>query len=439
MFALILCFQSFGSVGVSASDNLIDSNLSNWELYNNKTKVVWVKGYYQLQIAQTTPDETGGEINVTIGAIYDLSDLVAGNSYKLNFHLVSPSDMGLTDSRIYNQLNYGDIYIGLASYDQSTNEPALVHDCAITITKDNYQRYFGYDTKYTFTMPNIENPCIVIYYLGYGTTVSTYFGFKNVSLIDTEAEKEQGFLDNLFQFFHDLKWEIVGGTCEYSGCSKTPHTSLADKITSKFQEEIDNLKQFFHDLKWDVTGGTCDKQDCPKKEHTSLAGRINTHIDSLQDSFVNKITELKQSFQNKIDELKQGLIDLKNDLIDGIKSLFVPDEQAILDWKESLNTLLKNHLGIIYTCSELLTDTLNMAFDIIFDAPDTYKISIPEVSFVAAGTTVPVFSAQNIDFSFMEKPVFKGLYSMYTVAMYIFFGALEVKYALRVYRKVMNN
>ena len=80
-----------------------------------------------------------------------------------------------------------------------------------------------------------------------------------------------------------------------------------------------------------------------------------------------------------------------------------------------------------------------LAFDIIFDAPDTYEIKIPEVSFEAAGTTVPVFSAQNIDFSFMEKPVFKTMYSMYTVALYIFFGALEVKYALRVYRKVMNN
>lgn len=387
MFALILCFQSFGSVGVSASDNLIDPDLTNWDTLDDDIKVVWTKGYYQLQIKHFEY-ETG---NHCIGAIYDLSSLNAGYSYRLNFHLLSGSEMGLADSRVYNQLNYGPLVIGLASYDSSLNVPTFIDGCYIEVTKDNYSKYFGYDTSFTFTLPNVENPCICIYYIGLDNTVDTYFGFKNVSLIDTEAEKEQGFLDKLFTWFQE-KFNAIGES----------FTNLGNKLT---------------DLK---------------------DGFINKIIE-LKTSFENKITDLKQSFQAKIEELKQGLIDLKDNLIEGIKSLFVPDEQAILDWKESLNTLLKNHLGIIYTCSELLTDTLNLAFDIIFDAPDTYEIKIPEVSFEAAGTTVPVFSAQNIDFSFMEKPVFKTLYSMYTVAMYIFFGALEVKYALRVYRKVMNN
>lgn len=123
----------------------------------------------------------------------------------------------------------------------------------------------------------------------------------------------------------------------------------------------------------------------------------------------------------------------------GLKGLFVPNENQVIEWKENLNLLLKDHLGIIYTCSDLITDTLNMVFDIVFDAPDTYEIKIPEVSFNVSGVNVPVFTSQNIDFSFMEKPVFKTMYRMYTVAMYFFFGALEVKYALRTYRKVMSN
>lgn len=123
----------------------------------------------------------------------------------------------------------------------------------------------------------------------------------------------------------------------------------------------------------------------------------------------------------------------------GLKGLFVPNENQVIEWKENLNLLLKDHLGIIYTCSDLITDTLNMVFDIVFDAPDTYEIKIPEVSFNVSGVNVPVFTSQNIDFSFMEKPVFKTMYGMYTVAMYFFFGALEVKYALRTYRKVMSN
>lgn len=129
------------------------------------------------------------------------------------------------------------------------------------------------------------------------------------------------------------------------------------------------------------------------------------------------------------------LFNMKN----GLKNLFVPDEQVITDLKTNFDNLLRDHLGIIYTCTDLFSDFLTKAFTIIFEAPETYQIKIPEVSFEAGGTTVPVFSAQNIDFSFMDKPVFKTMYSMYKVALYILFGGLEVKYALATYRKVINN
>lgn len=183
----------------SSTSSLIDSDLRNWDKYDSNTTVNWTKGYYQIGILKVD----GETLDYCIGAIYDLSSLNSGYSYKLNFYTVLPSEMGLADTRIYNQLNYGSLVVGLASYDNSSNKFDLVDGCCVTITKDNYARYFGHNTEFTFTMPNIENPCIVITYNGYGNTVSTFFGFKDFSLIDTEAEKEQSFLDNLFQWFED--------------------------------------------------------------------------------------------------------------------------------------------------------------------------------------------------------------------------------------------
>lgn len=365
------------------------------------TKTHSVNGNYAYYI-NTKPEaiaDTGSYLKYSM--IYSIPDFVSGDSYTFNFDLLS-----LEQARVYNKNlsensmfhgilnNGGKIIVGLGSYNSTIDNVDMIEDASLVINKDNYLQYFGKSNKITFEIPNIVNPCVFITYMEVTSSagaVSTYLFFDNVSLVNNSDVKEQNFLNKLFSWFQE-KFDSIGES----------FANLGNKLTE--------LKDGF----------------------------INK-ITELKTSFENKITDLKESFQAKIDELKQGLIDLKDNLIEGIKSLFVPDEQAILDWKESLNTLLKNHLGIIYTCSELLTDTLNLAFDIIFDAPDTYEIKIPEVSFEAAGTTVPVFSAQNIDFSFMEKPVFKTMYSMYTVALYIFFGGLEVKYALAVYRKVINN
>lgn len=123
----------------------------------------------------------------------------------------------------------------------------------------------------------------------------------------------------------------------------------------------------------------------------------------------------------------------------GIKSLFVPSEDFISSWKDNLDTLLRDHLGIIYTGGDIVTDFLTTVFNIVFDAPDTFSITFPEVEFELDGNVIHLCDSRSVDFSFLENGVFKMLYGMYKVALYIFFGVLEVKYALVVYRRVISN
>lgn len=123
----------------------------------------------------------------------------------------------------------------------------------------------------------------------------------------------------------------------------------------------------------------------------------------------------------------------------GIRNLFVPDEQYILDWKDSLDLLLQEHLGIIYSSIQLIGDLIDKVFDIVFNAPDIYSLTVPKVEFEISDTYVILWEDMPIDFSFLDKQPYKGFYGMYTVALYVLFGALEVKYGLRVYRRMMSN
>ena len=129
------------------------------------------------------------------------------------------------------------------------------------------------------------------------------------------------------------------------------------------------------------------------------------------------------------------LLNLKN----GIRSLFVPDEEAILQLKSDLDSELQNHLGIIYTSTTLIGDFIETVFNMVFNAPDDYSLMVPEVTLELSGENYTLWEDTYIDFSFMETEIFQILYGLYTVSLYIFFGFLEVKYALRVYRRMMSN
>lgn len=380
MLVFLLFFQSFG-LGVSASDseNLIDSDLRNWEIiYPDYTTVLYKRDNEFLIRVKPFTSESNPNVKLTIGGVYHLTDLVNGNSYTLNFKYLNPSQMGVGEALANAPYLNGAVAIGLAS--KTGDKYELIENACITINKDNYLDYYGNNFSINFKMENIINPCIIFYYMGSGMGYEIYFGVGDVSLIDNDAAKEDNFFSRLFAWFQD-KFDAIGES----------FTNLGNKLTD------------------------------------------------LKNSFVNKITDLKDSFVLKLEELKQGILNLGDIIIEGIQGLFMPDEAYIIQWKANLQQLLQDNLGIIYTCGDLFITIIQEAFSIISDAPDTYEIKIPEVSFEANGTRVPVFTSQTIDFSFMEKPVFRTMYSMYTVALYIFFGGLEVRYALRVKNKVMSN
>jgi len=361
----------FGSFGLSASaasdsENLIDSDLRNWEKWNEEYITVSNPSNtqcYRLEVSPKFEEIGSSTYNIWAGALYDLTNLSSGSSYRLNFHLLSPSEAGFPDAKVYNAFNVtnGVLVIGLASYYPNEDRFVLVEDSCIIINKYNYLDYFGTDININFTLPNIVNPCIIINYncvMEYGTEASykPAFDFKNFQLIDTEQEKEDGFFDKLFQFFHDLKWELIGGNCEDPSCNKNPHKSLPEKLG------------------------------------------------------------------------------------DLIKSLFVPDEQFIETWKEELELLLQDRLGIIWDAGDFFISFIQTVGDLLTTTADDIHYELPAMEIELNGQTYMLWQAQQVDFSFLEKNAFFAmLYKLYKAVLNVFLGIPLLNYAKKEMDATLHN
>lgn len=321
---LITCFSV--SVSAESSENLIDSDLTTWTDLQGTTLTREVNHYgyyYQVSfVPRSTETSSGNTVYVNAGAIFDLTNITAGNTYKLSFYLCDYDDTGLPPEVCEDGLEYGSLFIGLASYSSSSESTVLFENCFIVIDSENYSDYFGKTNSISFEAPNVVNPCIVIGYLGAGYDRNLYFGFKDVTFTNETQAEEDGFFDRLFQFFHDLKWEIVGGACGDSDCNKNPHTSLADKITNKVEE----LKKSFTDLRDSIDGFLDDFFDKIadflggfgnlilyfnwEGDYTNPFEREDSPIDKVSEFFDNLIEyvgSIGTSIENVLDSITGGL------------------------------------------------------------------------------------------------------------------------------------
>ncbi len=376
------------SVNVSAAseENLISHNFNDWTIlpeHKDSTFVFGNSGINDIQAFRTKVVYEVNGNNISVGGIYDISSQYnVGDEYVLSFEFIS-SDRFIGDSigTIGSDKAFTDfsstLVVGIGSY--NNNSVNVDDEFRIVIDNSNYNDYVNGTVTFSFTMPSgLVNPCVAIAFLCYSESGSqnnnVYLTFRNFSLINKSAEKEEGFFTRLFEWF-ETKFKAIGDS--------------------------------FTDLK---------------------------------DSFVVKINDLKESFQMKIDELKQSFIDLKNDLIEGIKGLFVPDEAEISEWKLNLETLLSENLGFIYQVPDLVTNVVTQLRNILVRDDFSFSIKLPQLDFNLFGHDAVLWETQTVDFSYIfDEGIFKTFYSMYKVVLTVIFGFALVKYGWRVFEELMQN
>jgi len=405
----------FGSVNVSAAENLVNPDLTQWDnvnldgISNSEISEISVTKYTDFFRLNGNYIGSVGDTNPThywVGHMFDTSALKAGRKYNFSVHIPSVSELksnnylsSFADSYFTDAYNGGVLAVtfGTLKTDGSINSILEL----LTIDGTNYQDLMGSDYVYNFTCPDYSggSPAIFIHVYHYSSFTKTnpaFFLGNDMTLVDEDAAEEDNFLSRIFEWFQE-KFDAIGDA----------FSNLGNKLSTGFTNLGDRIKTFFSDL------------------GTSISNGLNS---------------VKEGIQNKLEQVKTTLVELGESLIQGIQNLFVPDEDYILEWKDNLDKLLQDHLGMIYTSANLVTDLLQKIFDIVFNAPNSYGLTVPEVSFeILNGTQVNLIPETEISFDFMENKTFKTIYGLYTVGLYIAFGVLEVKYGIRVYKKVMAN
>lgn len=98
---------------------------------------------------------------------------------------------------------------------------------------------------------------------------------------------------------------------------------------------------------------------------------------------INNSTDLTNT-NSLIEQVKQSVINLGTSIINGIKDLFIPDEEFVEDWVDDLKDLLEDHLGGLYQAGEIFTDI----FEEFENATASSTIEIPACSIPLAGETL---------------------------------------------------
>lgn len=112
-------------------------------------------------------------------------------------------------------------------------------------------------------------------------------------------------------------------------------------------------------------------------------------------------TGLLKSIIAFLQSIVDGIIQLPGKIataiIDGIKSLFIPDEDFIVQWKSDFFTMLETKFGFIYQCFQMLGNFFD-EFVLQWGSATDYVFKFPTVEFTVQGITYTVIQEQEVSF-----------------------------------------
>jgi len=240
-------------------------------------------------------------------------------------------------------------------------------------------------------------------------TISTKF-----STFFTNLENDITSLgDSIGGFFSDLKNKL---SSEFSNL----FASIAERwdVLDNFLLEIRN---FFHDLYWDLVGGTCKYGDY----HSSLFERLGDRISGFFD-------DLKLKIDLKVEEIKTSIHDFFVPPEGFFEDWKVKFDLMLSDNLGFIYDVPDMIIGFVNMAKSILdSDTVPFIF-----FPEV-KFKVPGVD----GGEIVLFEKTAVDFSFIsESNIFGFLYfDAYPVLLHIIFIMALIGYAKYVWGRTMSN
>ena len=316
------------SCSAAGTENLIESDLTQWDCIDDSYSVSVVKKQDLFRISSTSIS-TGSYI----GVIYDLPNFVAGHSYTLKFRLPSASDISSAWG-----VTYGSEHL-LAHYKNSTvmvgygflNASGTAIENQVSLfefNSSNVSKYFGTDLSTSFVAGSSSGrPVVYITIFNDDGNVHHYF-FSDFILYDNDDNSGQ--IKGILGLLHSLRWDIFGGVCDSDDCAHSsdfnPHISLTERFTVGFTNLFDGIASKFEE------GSTLNTWFIGLSDGVSNLGtNVNNWLLGHASSINSKLSDV-------ITDITSGLTDLGVDIggfIDGAVSVIDELFGKIFDWIET--------------------------------------------------------------------------------------------------------
>lgn len=325
IFLVTSVFLVSGSA--AGTENLIESDLTDWNLVNNNGVTVTRKSDLYRITTPANSEKLSSEL------IYDLPNFVAGHGYTLRFKLPSASEISsawsiaYTSDNVINHYNNSTVQIGYAFLNPAgtsiTNEVVLYE-----FNSSNISKYVGKDLSTSFVGGSSDGrPVIYIYVFNNDGKQHHYF-FSDFVLIDNDDNSGQ--IKGILGLLHSLRWDIFGGVCDSDDCAHSsdfnPHISLTERFTVGFTNLFDGLASKFEE-----------------------GSPLNTWFIGLSDGVSNLGTNVNNWLLGHASSINSKLSDVITDITSGLTDLGVDIGGFIDGAVEIIDGLFKKVFDFIET------------------------------------------------------------------------------------------
>lgn len=194
----------------------------------------------------------------------------------------------------------------------------------------------------------------------------------------------------------------------------TDNPGWLGKILQKFTDLGDRISGFFSNLGESIGNF-----------FSSLGDRISGFFTDLWQNIKAKFDDLKQWFKDLGDRIQGFFVDLYNDIVDGLKKLFIPSDGYFESKKTELETFCTEHFGALYQAPTVLVDFIRKFTTI---SPQEPAITLPAIEFNFKGKHYQLTEAYTYSFSWVNDSsnMLYYLYKFYrgfiTVVLFISFA-----------------
>lgn len=204
----------------------------------------------------------------------------------------------------------------------------------------------------------------------------------------------------------------------------TDNPGWLGKILQKFTDLGDRISGFFSNLAESIGSF-----------FSSLGDRISGFFTDLWQNIKAKFDDLKQWFQDLGDRIQGFFVDLYNDIVDGLKKLFIPSDGYFEAKKTELETFATEHFGALYQVPDLMVDTLRKFTTM---SPEQPSITLPAIEFNFNGKHYVLSDSISYSFSWVNDSghMLFYFYKFYRgfIAVVLFFAFAN--YCIKKYNEV---